>query len=379
MSLTVLLQGDPRAPHQARLGAALAARGHRVVVANAPAIAERIRNEYGAACEEVTLETWGPYAWRGIRYWWTLRDIRPDVVHLNYISGLYQVWTKVPGAPPYVATAWGSDLNNEELMQKPAYKRGMQRILSHAGAITADSYQLLERAQSLAGDAVPSELVLWGVDLAVFSRDRVVEDIAKWRQELGIELGQKVLLSPRQTAAHYHIDDIIRGFAGSLWSKEGILVIKCHGRPNEEERVEGFKALGRSLGIADRLRFAPACPYERLAGLYSLADAGVSALKVDGFPSTFSELFALQVPVVATNLPGYKGLLEDNRNALLFEPGDEPSLVRALDRLFSDTSLAERLRRGGDEFAKNRADFRVTVDRFEALYHQSIDQRRRHT
>jgi glycosyltransferase involved in cell wall biosynthesis len=111
--------------------------------------------------------------------------------------------------------------------------------------------------------------------------------------------------------------------------------------------------------------------------LYALADAAVSALKVDGFPSTFSELFALQVPVVATNLPGYKGLLEDDGNALLFEPGDQTSLVRALDRFFSDASLADRLRAGGEIFAKKRADFRVTVDRFEALYHQSIEHRRR--
>lgn len=376
MSLTVLLQGDPRAPHQVRLGAALASRGHRVVVANAPAIAERIRSEYGATCEEINLETWGPFAWRSIRYWWALRNIRPDIVHLNYILVLHKVWTMVPGAPPFVATAWGSDLNNDEFMQRPDYKAAMQRILSQAGAITADSYQLLDRAQNLAGPTVPSELVLWGVDLDTFSRDRVAEDTAKWRNDLGLEKGQKVLLSPRQTAAHYHIDDIVRGFAGSLWSKEGILLIKCHGRPNEEERIEALKKLGRSLGIEDRLRFAPACPYERLAGLYALADAAVSALKVDGFPSTFSELFALQVPVVATNLPGYKGLLEDNHNALLFQPGDEASLVGALDRFFSDASLADRLRRGGEEFATKRADFRVTVDRFEALYHQSIERQR---
>lgn len=377
MSLTVVLQGDPKAPHQVRLGAALAKRGHRVIVANAPGISERIRSEYGATCEDVTLETWGPYAWRSLRYWWALRDIRPDVVHLNYILGLHEVWTMVPGSPPYVATAWGSDLNNDEFMQRPKYKAAMQRILSHAGAITADSYQLLERAIRLAGDTVPSELVLWGVDLDGFSRELAMEDSVKWRDELGIKQGQRILLSPRQTAVHYHVDDIIRGFAGSLWSNDGILIIKCHGRANEDQRIEELKALGRSLGVEDRLRFAPACPYERLASLYALADAAVSALKVDGFPSTFSELFALQVPVVATNLPGYKGLLEDNLNALLFEPGDEKSLVRALDSFFSDASLADRLRQGGDEFAKNRADFRATVDRFEALYHQSIEQRRR--
>jgi glycosyltransferase involved in cell wall biosynthesis len=377
MSLTVLLQGDPRAPHQVRLGAALSARGHRVIVVNAPDIAERIRGEYGQACEEVSLVKSGPHAWRLLQHWLKLRKIQPDVVHINYILTMYTTWANLPGGPPYVATAWGSDLNNDTFMQMPKYVEAMRRILQGAGAITADSYQLLERAKGLVNDQVPAELVLWGVDMDVFSRQRVVEDSAKWRAELGIAPGQRVLLSPRQTLPLYHPDDIIRGFARSQWAQGGVLLVKCHGRPQETAYVEELKVLTRRLGVESQVRFVPPCPYERLAGLYCVADAAVSSLYIDGFPSTFSELFALRVPIVATNLTGYAKLLEDSKNALLFAPGDEESLVRALNRLASDDILSERLRREGEVFANAQANFRVTVDRFESLYHEIIDKRRR--
>ena len=61
-SLTVLLDGDPLAPQQARLGAALVARGHRVVVLDAPAVVEAMHRQFGAEAHDLrSLPTWtGP-------------------------------------------------------------------------------------------------------------------------------------------------------------------------------------------------------------------------------------------------------------------------------------------------------------------------------
>lgn len=373
--LVVLLQGDPRAPHQVRLGAALLGRGHRVIVVNAPEIAQRIRDEYGLDCEELSLASKGAHWWRVLRQWWALRNVKADVVHINYILLMYETWLDIPGAPPYVVTAWGSDLH--KVMERPAKQiRIMQRILRHAAAITADSFPLLDRAKSLCADEVPSNLVLWGVDRHVFSRERVANDTAQWREQLGISPGQRVVLSPRQQAPSYHPEDIVRGFAKSLWSKDAILIIKCHGRPMEETYVDQLRNLAQSLGVEEQIRFAPACSYDRLPGLYCLANVAISALHTDGFPATFPELFALGVPVVASNIPGYAGLLDDGKNALLFAPGDVGALASALDRLITDATLAERLVNEGEAFVDQRADFKVTVEAFESLYYEAVAKRK---
>ena len=302
-----------------------------------------------------------------------------DVVHLNYLCAGYRTWANVPGAPPYIATAWGSDLNDEVFRRPPEHTRSMKQILQSAAAITADSHQLLGRAQMLTGDRVPRKLVLWGVDLDVFSRDRVREDAARWRGELGIDPAQSVVLSPRQTLAHYHPDEILRGFATSQWAKNGVLLFKCYDQQQDTAYVDELKTLVQSMGLDNRVRFVPPCAYERVPGLYSLADVAVSALSVDGFPSTFSELFALGVPLVATNLPGYASLLENERNALLFEPGDHYALTRAFDRLFGDASLRERLRQEGQAFAMEKANFQRTIDAFESLYHGALETKRLRT
>lgn len=373
MPLCVLLHGDPRAPQQGRLGAALAARGHRVVVCDAPAVAAAIRGEHGAACEEVTLLRRGPAA---LRRWWTRRVVRRlgvDVVHLNYIHWRHLLWATMDGGPSYVATAWGSDLNDEVFSKTPEQARAISAVLAGAAALTADSVPLLAKARARAGGARPAEIVLWGVDVGRFAPDRVHDRADAWRRELGLDAGVPVVLSPRQTLPHYHTDRILRAFAASRWAaRRGALVLKLHGKAQEQAYRAELEALARELGVARAIRFAPPCPYADLVGLYAAADVAVSAAEVDGVPSTFCELLALGVPLIAPALAAYEGVLEHEARALLVPPADDAALVAALDRLADDAALRGVLAARGRVWAVEHADFERSVDRFEALYELAV-------
>ncbi len=72
-------------------------------------------------------------------------------------------------------------------------------------------------------------------------------------------------------------------------------------------------------------------------------------------PSRFGESFgivlleamAAQVPIAATDLPGYRRVAEPDEHALLVAPDDPSALAHAVRRLLTDGSLAERLRGAG--------------------------------
>jgi glycosyltransferase involved in cell wall biosynthesis len=185
-----------------------------------------------------------------------------------------------------------------------------------------------------------------------------------------------VALSPRQPKRHYHVDRIVRAFAASRLRKEGTLVIKLYGRKEEVDDHRRLEQLVRALGLGDAVRFAPACAYHELPGLYAMADVAISAVEVDGAPSTFCELLALGVPLIAADLPAYEGMLEPDERAVLVPPGDEAALAAAIDRIAADTALAGRLRERGMAWARKDADWRACVDRFEAMYHAAIAGRR---
>ncbi|WP_437290329.1 glycosyltransferase family 4 protein [Sorangium sp. So ce406] len=375
MRLTVLLHGDPKATQQARLGAALAARGHRVILCDAPGIAASIRGEYGQRCEELRLlSSLVPHALRRLWARRRVRELGVDVVHLNFLRPWHDLWSRMQGGPPIVATAWGSDINPEVFRRSPWTVRRVNHVLSRASAVTADSVPLLARARARMGErslAVPCEIVLWGVDLATFARQRALEGAARFRRELGIEPGKRVLLSPRQTKPHYHVDRILRAFAASRWAREGVFVIKLYGRHDEPAYVRKLRSMVRELGVGASVRFAEPCPYSELPGLYAMADAAVSLLEVDGVPSTFCELAALEVPIVASDLPAYEGVLDRDR-ALLVPPADHAALVAALDRLIDEPDLGPRLAERGRAWAVERADWQRCVDQFEALYRAAI-------
>lgn len=369
---TILLDGDPAAPQQARLGAALAQRGWRVLVLDAPRVALQIRTELKGNCREVrAVPAWlGPLRQRQLPTLARLWGV--DVVHLNFLRPAQLGWAR-PGAPPYVATAWGSDLNDEVIKRPQRYASAVTKILQEASAVTADSWPLLRKAEARMGtNPAPRQLVLWSADLAQFDRSLVQATAERFRRELRIAPTQKVLLSPRQPQAHYHQERIVEGFARSQWAQCGVLVLKRHGKGGEDGYLKQLLDLAQQLGVGDRVLLAPRVAYADLAGLYAMADAAVSMPEADGVPSTFLELMALQVPIIASDLPAYEGVLVQEERALLVPPRDVQALAAALDRLLAEPGLAQSQTAAARAWALEHADWGRSVDAWETLYLRAI-------
>ena len=375
-SLRVLLDGDPAAPQQARLGAALVQRGHQVVVLDAPKIITQLRDEFGVTAEAMTsLPRWlGPLRTKQLLT--KAKEAKIDMVHVNFILPHRELWT-LPQAPPAVVTAWGSDLNREVFHRSATHEASVDRILQGAAAVTADSVPLLKKAEARMGaNRAPRELVFWGVDLGIFDRNRVQEETAQLRQQLGIAAHERVLLSPRQLAKHYHIDRIVAAFAMSKWPEQGVLVIKQHGKASEEEYLDIVMGLAKSRGVRDRVKLAPRVPYEQLPALYAMAEAAVSMPEADGVPSTFLELFAVQVPVIAWNLSAYTGVIKSGeRGGILGGKGDQGAIIDAINRIYDEPELGRRLGAAGEVWARKNADWDACVQKWLRLYDQALTTR----
>lgn len=368
--LTILLDGDPKAPHQARLAATLQAMGHRPIVVDAPEVADRARAEFGQDVRRLTLPRVWPQPLRDALVRRLVNRVGAQLVHLNYLHTGQLLWRRL--GMPYVATAWGSDLNAQDFARPAQHWQQMGELLRGAAAVTADSQPLLERAQELAGPTpLTRELVLWGVDCARFDARRLAADIAQWRAELDIDERAFVVLSPRQTLPHYHPERILIGFNAMRHGPDDVLVFKLHGRDAERPMQKQLEAMAAKLGVADRLRFAPPCHYDRLPGLYAAADVAVSALDADGVPSTFAELMSLQVPIIASNLSAYHTILGEGRG-LLFAPDATSELAQALTHLRVDPIARAEMARRARTWAIAHADWQQSVAAWLALYERAL-------
>jgi glycosyltransferase involved in cell wall biosynthesis len=139
-------------------------------------------------------------------------------------------------------------------------------------------------------------------------------------------------------------------FVRALALCEGVSGLIVGGHPAEPdlERVRGLVA---SQGLADRVRLTGLLPPSGVPALLTRAHVLVLPNCATAISSTYTsplklfEYLAAGRPIVASDLPAFREVLDDDVTAVLVAPDDPAALAEALTRLRNDASRADRLAR----------------------------------
>lgn len=298
--------------------------------------------------ERVTLPV--PLTWRAAHTAWIARPV------LASSLGVFLSRRCRPGQPPFVCYgrsplgAWLA-LRARRLWGDRSACRGVflelhddvsngrsLRLLAEADGLVAISQalrnRLLDRRPDL-GDR------LWvehdGVDLGLVRPERLEREEARRRLGLGAD-GPIVMYTGRVNAAKgagvlLDAAESLRDLGGTV-----VLVGKVYDAAYEERaaRLGNVVMTGyvppaevpAYLAAADVLVLptTPSLPYARFTS-----------------PLKLFEYLASGRPVVASDLPVHREVLEHEVNALLYEPGDPAALAAAVGRLLDDRELGRRL------------------------------------
>jgi phosphatidyl-myo-inositol alpha-mannosyltransferase len=113
-------------------------------------------------------------------------------------------------------------------------------------------------------------------------------------------------------------------------------------------------------------------PHDRLPDYHAVADAFISpATGQETFGLVLVEAMAAGVPVVASDIPGYREVVTSGLDGMLVPPGDAESLARAVRAVLDDPPTAERLRRAGRARAAH-FDWSVVIAEIESAYHDAL-------
>ncbi len=382
-----MLVGEQTA-HVVRLAAGLIGRGLRVACLDGPRLQQVLLAEHhlsidNYASPEIRLKGRYRFAWvRGIEtairrcfLRRLIRRIRPSLIHINFIDPRHLMLCELGAVcPPIVATVWGSDVHTYAIDGSPDQRSAIIEILRRAGAITADSPFMLDLVKKLVPDQPASQMRLayFGIDADAFERCSGMVEV-DWRARLGLEAGLPVVLAPRRIGPRYFPERILRAFAQSEVARRGYLVFKLFGdKPYEEPAQQAqLEQSAKQLGIYDRVRFAPPCPYSELPSLYRLADAACFLLDRDGTPSTAFELWAAGVPIIASDIEYYRGILVDQENAFLVPPEDASVVARAMDRVLTDRAAVQTVVENGRRWVREHANFDTMIETFLTVYQQA--------
>ncbi len=126
--------------------------------------------------------------------------------------------------------------------------------------------------------------------------------------------------------------------------------------------------------LRERVRFAGPADGSEAQHLARASFAVAASAGAAPAPQLVLRALAGGAVPVASRLPRYEEVLEEGELGLLFEPRDAVTLAAQLQRLLTDSALAERLR-GSIAAAHPRLEWSRTADEFEALYEEVAGRR----
>jgi phosphatidylinositol alpha-mannosyltransferase len=340
--------------HVRQLAEGLRRRGHdtRVVAPGSVAASEPwirivgrpIRIPYNGTVAPISFS---PGAWRRIRF--AMRSFAPEVVHVHEpLTPSTSMLTALAASAPVVAT-FHAYLDRSRLMELagPALRRVSRRI--DAGiAVSEAAAEFLRRVIP-----VPVEIVPNGVDVEAFAhpgepaRGLPVGRTILWVNRLDPQKGFGVMLDAFERLPS-ELDDVH-------------LVVVGDGRDRDALRSLPERIRPRVLHVGT-------VAHHLLPAYHAGADVLVSpAVGQESFGIVLVEAMAAGLPVVCSDIPGYREVVRDGVEGFLVPPNDPAALADAIVRVLTDAPLASSLAGAGRARAAEYS-WDSVLPRLESVY-----------
>lgn len=245
-----------------------------------------------------------------------------------------------------------------------------RRTLAAADAVITGSET--ERRQIARFYGIPIQKTVTispGVDLRRFQpQDRLAS-----RAALGIAPDARMVLFVGRIEPLKGIDTLVRA-AAAIENQDRLEVWIVGGDARSTPEVEKLQALGRRLGIADRLHFPGSVPHHDLPAWYSAADVCVVPSYYESFGMVALESLACGTPVVASRVGGLQETVHDGENGFLVAWRCPEPFAEKLERLLDNPGLRQAFSENAVATAR-RYDWPVVASRTLYLYECLIEAR----
>lgn len=200
-----------------------------------------------------------------------------------------------------------------------------------------------------------------GVDASHFAPGEKNSEILK---KLGIRDEKIIVFVGALDRAHYFKGvDILLKSAKNLRVPYKVLIV------GKGELKSKYEKLAFSLGISENVVFFDSVSSEALPEYYRLADvvALPSVDATEAFGMVLIEAMSCGIPVIASDLPGVRSVVENSLTGILVKPRDPRDLTDALHTIFTHPEIWIRMSQAGRAKALALYDWGRIADQIEAV------------
>jgi len=300
---------------------------------------------------------WSPRAcWRLFRW---IADARPDILHTHHN------WTGILGAligrltrVPIIINATGTTYTRYSLPVRLIKRMAMSLAHVHVFVSEAarDAFGGTRRFREkgrVIHNGVCAEAVM-----------AQAKNASAIRRELGLASDRRVVGTIGRLKEVKDQSTLLRAiFKLAESGKAAQLALVGTGPMEAALRKEA-----ETLGIGESVLFLGDLPRETVYGFLHAIDLYAMASTAEGLSGALLEAMAARRPVVVTDIPSFREVVEDGVTGVLVPRRDPDAMARAISRMLSNEDEADRMGQRAQETV--RRDFRLdeTVGVYEELY-----------
>jgi glycosyltransferase involved in cell wall biosynthesis len=225
------------------------------------------------------------------------------------------------------------------------------------GYIVGNSRSVVEHLEEAAG-ILPGRLRLieGGVDI-----ERIADGQPIPQTEFGCEQNVPVVMWVGRLDPIKGLDVLLEAIA-QLKGHQAVQVALVGDGPMRD----GLEARARNLEIEGMVHWLGM--RSDVPSLLHSADVFAFPSRTEGLPNALLEAMAAGLPIVTTDAPGCRDLIQDGVTGLVAPVGDSTAMAAAIRRLLADRSLATALGGRAKERARLHFGREACCERYKALY-----------
>lgn len=309
----------------------------------------------------------------GLGYYMNAGELRkiykkftPDLINVHYASG-YGTLARRAKVSPVLLSVWGSDVYDfpyESKIKSVILKRNVR----YATALASTSNCMARQLRKVMGDeSLQINVTPFGVDLQKFSPEKYSYE--KDNREI-------VICNIKMLKPIYGIKEII--LAVDLLVRDQNFMKKCNKKIRlkifgDGEQKEELIALVKEKKLGDIVTFCGKVPNSQVPEELSKSDVFCAMSHHESFGVAVVEAMAMKVPVVVSDVDGFKEVVKDQETGYIINKNDINGCKQALEKLILDDDLRIKMGENGRKRVQELYDWEQNVDIMEKIYYNILD------
>lgn len=214
-------------------------------------------------------------------------------------------------------------------------------------------------------------LVYPGIDSSLFKEiSKTDQKIVNFKNRIGIKSEDLLILIPSVIRERKGIEFTLRSISkiNIPGKKIKVIISGLSEIIGDNEKI----ALLSDILKPHEMVYTPEFSFEEMPLLYALSDMVAFGSQAEGLGLVVLEAMSCHRPVATTNVMGINEIIEDNKNGLLVEYGDEEKFANNIKEILINETLVERIVRNGELTLKNKFNLQKQAKEHLDIYKTEI-------